>query len=72
MRERFRKGGTGYGDFKKELFGKLWEFFAPMRKRRDEILADKSYIDNVLSRGAQRANAVADQVMQRVRDAVGL
>src|SRR6266851_6567096 len=72
MRERFRKGGTGYGDFKKELFEKLWEFFAPMRNRREEILADKSYIDNVLARGAQRANNVADQVMQRVRAAVGL
>src|SRR5229473_5612672 len=72
MRERFRKGGTGYGDFKKQLFEKLWEYFAPMRKRRDEILADKSYIDNVLARGAKRANAVADQVMQRVRAAVGL
>ncbi len=72
MRERFQKGGTGYGDFKKELFGKLWEYFAPMRKRREEILADKSYIDNVLSRGAKRANQVANQVMQRVRSAVGL
>ncbi len=72
MRERFQKGGTGYGDFKKELFGKLWEYFAPMRKRREEILADKSYIDNVLSRGAKRANQVANQVMQRVRSAAGL
>src|SRR6266571_2492567 len=72
MRERFQKGGTGYSDFKKELFGKLWEYFAPMRKRREEILADKSYIDNVLSRGAKRANQVANQVMQRVRSAVGL
>jgi tryptophanyl-tRNA synthetase len=72
MRERFLKGGTGYSDFKRELFEKLWEYFAPMRKRRDEILADKSYIDNVLARGARRANQVADQVMQRVRAAVGL
>jgi tryptophanyl-tRNA synthetase len=72
MRERFRKGGTGYGDFKKELFEKLWEYFAPMRKRREEILRDKSYIDNVLARGAERANEIADQVMQRVRAAVGL
>ena len=72
MRERFKKGGTGYGDFKKELFEKLWEYFSPMRKRRDEILRDKSYIDNVLTRGAKRANEVADQVMQRVRAAVGL
>src|SRR5213596_3252502 len=46
MRERFETGGTGYGDFKKELFEKLWEYFSPMRKRREEILADKSYVDN--------------------------
>ena len=72
MRERFQRGGTGYGDFKKQLFAKLWEYFAPMRKRREEILADKSYIDNVLDHGAKRANRVANQVMQRVRGAVGL
>jgi tryptophanyl-tRNA synthetase len=72
MRERFQKGGTGYGEFKKELFEKLWEYFTPMRKRRDEILADKSYIDSVFARGAKRANEVADEVMQRVRAAVGL
>src|SRR2546421_10037122 len=72
IREKFKKGGTGYGDFKKELFEKLWEYFAPMRKRREEILRDKSYVDNVLVQGAKRANEVADQVMQRVRAAVGL
>ena len=72
MREQFLKGGTGYGDFKKQLFEKLWEYFAPMRKRREEILADKSYIDDVLEKGAARANEIADQVMKRVREAVGL
>ena len=72
MRERFVKGGTGYGDFKKQLFDKLWEYFTPMRKRREEVLKDKSYIDDVLARGARRANEIADQVMDRVRKAVGL
>ena len=72
MREQFLKGGTGYGDFKKQLFEKLWEYFAPMRKRREEILADNSYIDDVLEKGATRANEIADQVMKRVREAVGL
>lgn len=72
LRERFKKGGTGYGDFKKQLFEKLWEYFAPMRKRREEIQRDKSYIDNILADGAKRANAIADQVMTRVRKAVGL
>src|SRR6516164_3601720 len=72
MRERFKRGGTGYGDFKKELFAKLWEYFAPMRKRREGILRDKGYIDNVLARGAKRANEIAGQVMERVRKAIGL
>ncbi|MEY2526740.1 MAG: tryptophanyl-tRNA synthetase, partial [Verrucomicrobiota bacterium] len=52
MQERFRKGGTGYGDFKKELFEKLWEYFSPLRKRREELLADKLFVDDVLVRGA--------------------
>ena len=37
MREAFRRGGTGYGDFKKQLFAKLWDYFEPMRKRRTEF-----------------------------------
>src|SRR5436305_5661709 len=72
MGERFKKGGTGYGDFKKQLFAKLWEYFAPMRKRREEILKDPGYIDAVLERGAARANEEATKVMKRVRAAVGL
>src|SRR6266487_2874823 len=72
MKEQFKKGGTGYGDFKKELFEKLWGYFATMRQRREEILRDKSYIDDVLTKGAKRANEIADQVMHRVRKAVGL
>ena len=72
MRDSFRKGGTGYGDFKKQLFARLWEFFEPMRKRREEILKDRGYIDDVLKRGAERANEEAGKVMKRVRAAVGL
>ena len=72
MRERFLRGGTGYGDFKKQLFEKLWEYFDPMRKRREEILKDKSYIDEVLARGAICANEIANPVMDRVRKAIGL
>ena len=72
MREQFRKGGRDYGDFKKQLFEKLWDYFAPMRKRRDEILRHKDYIESVLAQGAGRANSIADGVMKRVRQAVGL
>jgi tryptophanyl-tRNA synthetase len=72
MRQAFQRGGTGYGDFKKQLFAKLWEYFEPMRKRREEIQRDPGYIDAILARGAARANEEAGKVMKRVRAAVGL
>jgi len=72
MRAAFEKGGTGYGDFKKKLFVRLWEYFAPMRQRREEILARPGYIEEVLTLGAERANGIANEVMTRVRQAIGL
>ena len=72
MEEEFRLGGVGYGDFKKRLFGTLWEYFAPMRARRAEIDSDPGYIDRILAEGTARARAVAEKTMKRVREAVGL
>ena len=71
MEEQFRAGGVGYGEFKKRLSVAAWEYFAPMRARRAEILADKGYLDDVLAHGARQARAAASHVMQRVRRAVG-
>ena len=65
-------GGIGYGDFKKRLAEAYWDYFAPMRARRAEILADPSYVDQVLAAGALRAREEAGKVLSRVRRAVGL
>jgi tryptophanyl-tRNA synthetase len=72
MEADFRAGGKGYGDFKKRLFEALWDYFAPMRARRAEILARPGYVDEVLHEGARRASEVANETMERVRTAVGL
>jgi len=72
MEGEFLRGGTGYGDFKKRLFGAVWDYFAPFRIRREEILQDPGYVDRVLAEGAEKARGVSDGVMQRVRAAVGL
>mgnify|MGYP000323982262 FL=1 len=72
MEGEFLHGGTGYGDFKKRLFGAVWDYFAPFRIRREEILQDPGYVDRVLAEGAEKARGVSDGVMQRVRAAVGL
>ena len=72
MEADFLAGGFGYGDFKKRLFGAVWEYFTPMRQRRAEILADPGFVDGVLRDSAEKANAIANGVMARVRKAVGL
>ncbi|HYR07137.1 MAG TPA: hypothetical protein VEQ60_05200, partial [Longimicrobium sp.] len=72
MKDEFRAGGVGYGHFKQRLFEAIWEYYAPMRTRRDEILAKPGYVDEVLAEGARRARAVAEPTMERVWKAVGL
>ncbi|HEY7770766.1 tryptophan--tRNA ligase [Longimicrobium sp.] len=72
MKDEFRAGGVGYGHFKQRLFEAIWEFYAPMRQRREEILARPGYVDEVLAEGARRAREVAGPVVERVWNAVGL
>lgn len=72
MENDFRNGGVGYGDFKKRLFGAVWEYFAPMRERRKTLLADPAYVAGVLQRGQEKANTIAAGVMSRVRNAIGI
>jgi len=40
MRAKYLAGGYGYGHAKQALFEAYLEFFAPMRKRREELLAN--------------------------------
>jgi tryptophanyl-tRNA synthetase len=72
MEDQFRAGGIGYGEFKKRLFGAIWETFAPFRQKRAELSADPAILDSILADGARRARAVALPVIERVRRATGL
>ncbi len=51
MEADFRKGGIGYGDFKKRLLDKTWNYFAEAREKRAEIVAKKGYVEDVLQAG---------------------
>lgn len=72
MEADYDRGGIGYGDFKKRLLDAYLGRFEAMAGRRDEILADPGFIDEVLARGAEKARAAAAPVIDRVRKAVGL
>jgi len=72
MKEDFRAGGIGYGEFKQRLFEAIRAHFAPMRERREELLNDTEAIHAVLREGASRARDAAAETLSRVKRAVGL
>ncbi len=65
-------GGFGYGDFKQRVFDSYWEFFAPVRQKREELENNLDYVNEVIANGAQKARAESTKVLDRVRSAVGL
>ncbi len=69
---RFRAGGMGYGEAKKELLEKIDTYFAPARQRRKELARNPNAVEDVLRKGAQRARAEAQLTMAQVREAVGM
>ncbi|MGA3163176.1 MAG: tryptophan--tRNA ligase [Verrucomicrobiota bacterium] len=69
---RLRAGGLGYGDLKKALFERHWNYFAEARKKRAELAANLDYVNKVLADGAAKARALAQQVLKRARKAGGL
>ena len=72
MAERYRAGGYGYGDAKKDLLEKLLDYFAPYRKKREELAGDPGGVYEILSAGAARARETAQATVERVYKAVGL
>lgn len=72
MAERYRKGGLGYGEVKKDLARLFEEHFAPFRAKREELEKNLDYVHEVLRKGADRARALADATLKKARQAVGL
>jgi tryptophanyl-tRNA synthetase len=69
---KYRAGGMGYGEAKKELLAKAEAFFATAREKRKQLAADPAYVESVLQAGAAKARAEARKTMAMVRKAVGM
>jgi tryptophanyl-tRNA synthetase len=72
LADRYRAGGLGYGEAKQQLFELLMDHFGPARQRREQLMNDPAYIDEVLTRGAQAARQKITEVTRRAREACGL
>jgi tryptophanyl-tRNA synthetase len=72
MRASFENGGLGYGEAKKILLAKIYEYFNPMRKAYDTFQANPKKVYNILVKGEKKMRKVAEQKMATVRKLTGL
>lgn len=63
--------GKGYGEFKSDLAGVLINEIEPIQKRYKELM-ESAYLDEVLDKGAEKANLVANKMLKKMENAMGL
>jgi tryptophanyl-tRNA synthetase len=71
MDANYRAGGYGYGHAKTALYELILSKFEKERALYNELMADRTKIDEALKIGAEKARKVAREVLIRVRSKVG-
>ena len=70
FRQMFLAGGMGYGTAKNRLFDKINSVLSGPRAEYERLMANRGELDDILSDGASRARAVADDTIARVKRAM--
>ena len=65
-------GDGGSGTLKKYVTESVNAYLAPIRERREELLGDMGYIEDVLHEGNRRANEIANATLDEVRETMGM
>lgn len=72
MKAHYQRGGLGDSMVKKRLLERLQAFLEPIRTKREELAKDPAHVMEILRKGTERANVVANQTLQDVRKAIRL
>jgi tryptophanyl-tRNA synthetase len=63
---------SGYGQFKNDLADALIAFLTPVQEKYQQISADRSQLEQLLQKGSAKAEAVAEQTLQSVKQKMGV
>lgn len=69
---QYREGSISYKESKDILAEAILTYFQPIRKRRQELLSQPVYVQDILHQGTLKAQSIAQNTMEKVRKAVGL
>ena len=72
LKAEYQKGGLGDVKIKRYLNKILEAELAPIRERREKYAQDEDAIYEMLLEGSKKANTVANETLEQVRDAIGL
>ncbi|MBS0604408.1 MAG: tryptophan--tRNA ligase [Verrucomicrobia bacterium] len=72
MKAHYMRGGLGDSIVKKRLLEALEAFLEPVRKKREEYAKDPAQVMQIVKKGTERANAVANETLLGVRKAMRL
>ncbi len=64
--------GKSYKDLKEQLAEVIIENLRPLQERYFELTGEEGYLDQLLARGAERAEAYAENKLQQVYQKIGL
>ncbi|MDD2420920.1 MAG: tryptophan--tRNA ligase [Heliobacteriaceae bacterium] len=70
IEERCRTAGMGCVACKKRLAAKLEELLAPIRERREQLLARPGQVEEILAAGSRQARVRAEATLGQVREAM--
>jgi len=63
--------GQGYGAFKPAVGDAVIETLRPIREEAERLIADKAYLEEIYTQGAQKASAMARKTLRKVYKRVG-
>ncbi|CAK8054358.1 tryptophan--tRNA ligase [Eupransor demetentiae] len=72
MKDHYQAGGLGDMKIKRHLMEVMETEMGPIRARREEFAKDIPAVMKMLQEGSERANAIAENTMKEVRDAMGV
>ncbi len=72
LKERYKRGGEGYGHFKMYLKELIWDYFEPARQKREYLLKHSDEVRDILRDGAKKARVIAVEKMEIIKDKVGI
>ena len=63
--------GKNFSEFKEKLSEVLVDRIQPISKEIKKLLDDKSYLDDILLEGAEKANLIASKKIKKIKEIVG-